>query len=132
MVTKLEKLLTLLGDGEWHTQEEVVNALQIPKEKVEAITRFLAEADLMIHDEKTNRVKLNQNWKTLIINQKEQSQETEAQAPLENTAVCTIIIPPQKTITIQSTHITNLTDRSLELEIRVDRGLKEIAIGKVE
>jgi|GEM_PF-773129 hypothetical protein len=132
MVTKLEKLLTLLGDGEWHTQEEVVNALQTPKEKVEAITRFLAEADLMIHDEKTNRVKLNQNWKTLIINQKEQSQEAEAQAPLENTAVGTIIIPPQKTITIQSTHITNLTDKSLELEIRVDRGLKEIAIGKVE
>jgi len=130
MVTKLEKLLTLLGDGEWHTQEEVVNVLQTPKEKVQAITRFLAEADLMIRDEETNRVKLNQNWKTLIINQKEQ--ETEAQAPLENTAVGTIIIPPQKTITIQSTHITNLTDKSLELEIRVDRGLKEIAIGKVE
>ena len=130
MVTKLEKLLTLLGDGEWHTQEEVVNVLQTPKEKVQAITRFLAEADLMIRDEETNRVKLNQNWKTLIINQKEQ--ETEAQVPLENTAVGTIIIPPQKTITIQSTHITNLTDKSLELEIRVDRGLKEIAIGKVE
>jgi hypothetical protein len=129
---KLEKLLTLLGDEKWHTQEEVGNALQIPKEKVQSITRFLAEADLIIRNEETNQIKLNQNWKTLIINQKERSQEAEAQTPLENTAVGTIIVPPQKTITIQNTHITNLTDKSLELEIRVDRELKEIAIGKIE
>jgi hypothetical protein len=129
---KLEKLLTLLGDEKWHTQEEVGNALQIPKEKVQSITRFLAEADLIIRNEETNQIKLNQNWKTLIINQKERSQEAEAQTSLENTAVGTIIVPPQKTITIQNTHITNLTDKSLELEIRVDRELKEIAIGKIE
>jgi len=132
MAAKLEKLLTLLGDEKWHTQEEVVNALQIPKEKVQAITRFLAEADLIIRSEETNQIKLNQNLKTLIINQKERSKEAEAQTPLENTAVGTIIVPPQKTITIQNTHITNLTDKSLELEIRVDRELKEIAIGKIE
>jgi len=132
MAAKLEKLLTLLGDEKWHTQEEVVNALQIPKEKVQAITRFLAEADLIIRNEETNQIKLNQNLKTLIINQKERSKEAEAQTPLENTAVGTIIVPPQKTITIQNTHITNLTDKSLELEIRVDRELKEIAIGKIE
>jgi len=129
---KLEKLLPLLGDEKWHTQEEVGNALQIPKEKVQSITRFLAEADLIIRNEETNQIKLNQNWKTLIINQKERSQEAEAQTSLENTAVGTIIVPPQKTITIQNTHITNLTDKSLELEIRVDRELKEIAIGKIE
>ena len=132
MPTKLEKLLTLLGDGEWHTQEEVVNALQIPKEKAQTITRFLAEADLIILNEEANQVKLNQNWKTLIINQKEQGAETEAQMRLENTAVGTIIIPPQKTIVIQNTQITNLTDISLELEIRVDKKLKEIAISKIE
>ncbi|MGB9853694.1 MAG: hypothetical protein ACPLRY_02665 [Candidatus Bathyarchaeales archaeon] len=132
MPTKLERLLTLLGDEKWHTQEEVVDALQIPKEKVQTITRFLADADLIIRNGETNKIKLNQKWKTLIINQKEQDIETEVQAHLENTAVGTIIVPPQKTITIQNTRITNLTDISLELEIRVDKKLKEIAINKIE
>ncbi len=126
--------MTLLGDGEWHTHEEVVNALQIPEEKAQTITRFLADADLMVLNRETNQIKLNQNWKTLIVNQKEQGPETEAQAeePPESTAVGTIIIPPQKTIVIQNTQITNLMDVSLELEIRVDKKLKEIAINKVE
>lgn len=132
MSTKLEKLLTLLGDEEWHTQEEVVNALQIPKEKSQIITQFLADADLIICNRETNQIKLNQNWKTLIISQKEQGVEKEVQANLENTAVGTIIIPPLKAIVIQSTQIANLTDISLELEIRVNRRLKEIAISKVE
>lgn len=132
MSTKLEKLLTLLGDEEWHTQEEVVNALQIPKEKSQIITQFLADADLIIRNKETNQIKLNQNWKTLIISQKEHGVEKEVQTDLEKTAVGTIIIPPRKAIVIQSTQIANLTDISLELEIRVNKRLKEIAISKVE
>lgn len=50
---------------------------------------------------------------------------------METTAVGTIIIPPQKTIIIQNTQIANLTDVPLELEVRVDKKISEIAINKI-
>lgn len=132
MSTKLGKLLTLLSDEEWHSREEVAKALQISEEKAQIIMQFLAEADLVTSDMEKGRIKLNQNWKTLLISQKEQCLEEELHAPLEKMAVGTIIIPPQKTLKVQNTEIANLTDMSLELEIRVDRKLREIAISKVE
>ena len=80
------------------------------------------------HNSATNQIKLDQNWKTLIINQKETNSETQQ----ETSAVGTIIIPPQKTLIIQCTRITNLTDNSLELEIRINKKLNEIAINKIK
>jgi isoleucyl-tRNA synthetase len=127
--TKLEKLLTFISDNAWHTTEEVANALQISQEKAQKITKFLAEADLITYNSETDQIKLKQNWKTLIINQKEKAPSEEVQ--LETTAVGTIIIPPQKIIIIQNTHIANLTDVPLELEIRVDKKISEIAINKI-
>ncbi|MEM2911587.1 MAG: hypothetical protein QW146_03695 [Candidatus Bathyarchaeia archaeon] len=129
MSTKLEKLLTFISDNEWHTTEEVANALQISQEKAQKITKFLAEADLVTYNSETRQIKLKQNWKTLIINQKETAPTEQVQ--LETTAVGTIIVPPQKTIIIQNTHIANLTDVPLELEIRVDKKITEIAINKI-
>jgi hypothetical protein len=43
----------------------------------------------------------------------------------------TIIVPPQKSVVIQCTQITNLTDKSLELEICVDKKIEEITISVV-
>ena len=132
MSTKLEKLLALLNDNVWHNIKEVAETLQIPQEKAQKIIEFLTEADMIQHNPTTNQIKLNQNWKTLIINQKETS-PTQTQTPQEiaATAIGTIIIPPQKTLIIQCTRITNLTDTSLELEIRINKKLNEIAINKI-
>jgi hypothetical protein len=127
---KLEKLLASLGDNVWHNIDEVAKTLEIPQDKLQQIIRFLAETDLIQHNTATNQIKLDQNWKTLMINQKETSPETQAQP--EQTAVGTIIIPPQKTLIIQCTRITNLTDNSLELEIRINKKLNEIAINKIK
>jgi len=127
---KLEKLLTLLSDNVWHNIDEMIKTLEIPKDKVPQIITFLTETDLIQHNPATNQIKLNQNWKTLYINQKETSPETRAQP--DNTAVGTIIIPPQKTLVIQCTRITNLTENSLELEIRINKKLNEIAINEIK
>jgi len=43
-----------------------------------------------------------------------------------------IIIPPQQTLVIQCTRITNLTDTRLGLEIRIDKNICEIAISKIK
>ncbi|MEM4481106.1 MAG: hypothetical protein QXG58_07750 [Candidatus Bathyarchaeia archaeon] len=127
MSTKLERLLTLLDDNQWHTINEIAETLQTTPEKAQKIIEILAEADMIQHNPTTNQVKLNQNWKTLIINQK----ETTPEQPQQATAIATIIMPPQKTLTIQQTRITNLTDTSLELEIRINKKLSEIAINKI-
>jgi hypothetical protein len=129
--TKLEKLLALLSDNVWHNITDVTKTLEIPQEKTQQIIEFLTQADMIQHNQATNQIKLNQNWKTLIINQKEPNTETQPQTQQETTAIGTIIIPPQKTLIIQCTRITNLTDTSLELEIRINKKLNEIAINKI-
>ncbi|MDH7477735.1 MAG: hypothetical protein QHH17_05060 [Candidatus Bathyarchaeota archaeon] len=127
MSTKLEKLLGLLSDNVWHNMEEITKTLEIPQEKFQQIVKFLTEADMIQYNSATNQIKLNQNWKTLIINQRDQNQPQP-----ETTAIGTIIIPPQKTLVIQCTRISNLTDNSLELEVRIDKKLSEIAINKIK
>ena len=124
MSTKLEKLLSLLSDNQWHNLNHITTALEIPDEKLQQTITFLKETELIQHNPTTNQIKLNQNWKTLFLNQKETKPE--------KTAVGTIIIPPQKTLTIQCTRITNLTDNTLELGIRVNKKLREIAINKIK
>jgi predicted transcriptional regulator len=128
--TKLEKLLASLGDNVWHNIDEIAKTLEIPQDKLQQTIKFLTETDMIQHNQATNQIKINQNWKTLIINQKETTPETQTQP--EQTAVGTIIIPPQKTLIIQCTRITNLTDNSLELEIRINKRLNEIAINKIK
>jgi hypothetical protein len=128
--TKLEELLALLSDNVWHNTDETAKTLEIPQDKFQQIIKFLTETELIQHNPATNQIKLDQNWKTLIINQKEPNPE--AQTPPEQTAVGTIIIPPQKTLLIQCTRITNLTENSLELEIRINKKINEIAINKIK
>lgn len=126
MPTKLQNLLSLLGDKVWHNIDEMAETLQTPYKRFRQVITLLTEKDLIQHNPATNQIKLSQNWKTLLINQKE-AQEQPATA-----AVGTIIIPPQKTLMIQSTRITNLTDTSLELEIRINKKIREIAISKIK
>ena len=130
MSTKLEKLLTILSDNVWHNIDETAKTLEIPQDKLPQIITFLTETELIQHNPATNQIKLDQNWKTLILNQKETKPETQTQP--EQTAVGTIIIPPQKTLLIQCTRITNLTENSLELEIRINKKLNEIAINTIK
>ena len=126
MSTKLEEFLTLLGDDVWHNIDETAKILKIPQTKFQRVITFLTEADLIHHNSTTNQIKLNRNWKTFLINHKE------IQARPETTALSTIIIPPQKTLVIQSTRITNLTDTNLELEMRIDKRIREIAINRIK
>jgi len=127
---KLDELFDLLGDSRWHELSRITTALQIPENKLNQIVNFLAEANLIQHHPQTNQIKLDQNWKALLINSRET--DTETLTNLRKTAFGTIIIPSQQTLMIQSTCITNLTDTSLELGIRTDGKLNEIVIDKVK
>jgi hypothetical protein len=122
--TKLERLLNLLSDSVWHNTDQIASALEIPQDKLQQIVTFLAQSDLVEHNTATNQIKINQNWKTLLTDQKETQPES--------TALGTIIIPPNQTLVIQCTRITNSTDTSLELEIRMDNRIREIVINKIK
>jgi len=126
--SKLERLLALLSDSVWHNANEIAQTLEIPQDKLQQVITFLTETDLIQNNPATNQIKLNQNWKTLMINQKETSPGTQT----ETTAVGAIIIPPKQTLIIQCTRITNLTDNSLELEVRINKKIREIAINKIQ
>jgi len=122
--TKLARLLNLLSDNVWHNADQIASAVEVPQDKLQQIITFLAQSDIVQHNAATNQVKINPDWKTLLIDRKETQSET--------AALGTIIIPPQQTLVIQCTRITNLTDASLELEIRMDNRIRELVINKVK
>jgi len=123
--TKLQNLLSLLTDNVWHNIDETAKTLEIPQKRFRQVIALLTEKNLVQLIRATNQIRLGQNWKTLLINQKETQEQPTA-------TVGTIIIPPQKTLMIQSTRITNLTDTSLELNISVNKKIREIAINKIK
>jgi hypothetical protein len=124
--TKLQNLLSLLSDNVWHNIDETAKTLEIPQKRFQQVIALLTEKNLVQHNRATNQIRLSQNWKILLTNQKE-TQEQPATA-----TVGTIIIPPQRTLIIQSTRITNLTDTSLELEVSINKKIREIAINKIK
>lgn len=130
MPTKLEKLLEVLGNGTWHPLEEVAKALNMPAERFQQVVNLLADVGIIQRNSAKNVVKLNQNWKTLMIGQGDEGLE-DSEKPIHGKVLGTIIVPPQKAVVIQCTQITNLTDTSLELEICVDKKIEEITISKV-
>jgi len=123
--TKLQNLLSLLSDNVWHNIDETAKTLEIPQKRFRQVIALLTEKNLVQHNRATNQIRLGQNWKTLLVDQKETQEQRTA-------TVGTIIIPPQKTLMIQSTRVTNLTDTSLELEISVNKKIREIAINKIK
>lgn len=125
MSTKLQNLLSLLSDNVWHNIDETAKTLEIPQKRFRQVIALLTEKNLVQHNRATNQIRLGQNWKTLLVDQKETQEQRTA-------TVGTIIIPPQKTLMIQSTRVTNLTDTSLELEISVNKKIREIAINKIK
>lgn len=125
MSTKLQSLLGLLSDNVWHNIDETAKTLKIPQKRFRQVIALLTEKNLVHHNRATNQIRLSQNWKTLLINQKETQEQPTA-------TIGTIIIPPQKTLMIQSTRVTNLTDTSLELEVSIDKKIREIAINKIK
>ncbi len=126
-LSKLENLLRVLENGEWHDLSTIADTLSVSEEYLRDIARFLASIDILQYNKERAAVRIKQKWKTLLIDEGEPDLEG-----LDRTAIGTIIVPPEKTIVIQNTSITNLTDKSLELELKIDAKLREIAINTVK
>jgi len=126
---KMEKLFSLLSDNEWHEIDHVTSALQVSESKLNQVIGSLAEAGILQHDSRTNQVRLGQTWEAFFA--KSMNPDCEKPADDGPYAVGSMIVPPQQSLVIQCTRITNMTDMSLELELRIDRRLREMVINRV-
>lgn len=122
---KMEKLIELLKDGKWHSLEEIAEKTEASPEKLEELLKTLSEYQLIQYDRELKAAKLNLSWKKLEVEEKTKEQKE------EKMALGTIIIPKEHTIIVQNTRISNLTEEELELEIKMDKKIKEIAIKKL-
>ena len=121
---KMERLIELLKDGKWHSLEEVAEKMEVTPEKLEELLETLSEYQLVRYDKELKVAKLNLTWKKLKVREKFEEEK-------EKMALGTIIIPREHTIIVQNTRISNLTKEELELEIKMDKIIKEIAIRKL-
>ena len=122
---KMERLIELLKDGKWHSLEEIAEKTEASLEKLEELLKTLSEYQLIRYDRELKAAKLNLSWKKLEVEEKTKERKE------EKMALGTIIIPKEHTIIVQNTRISNLTEEELELEIKMDKKIKEIAIKKL-
>jgi len=122
---KMERLIELLKDGKWHSLEEIAEKTEASPEKLEELLKTLSEYQLIRYDRELKAAKLNLSWKKLEVEEKTKERKE------EKMALGTIIIPKEHTIIVQNTRISNLTEEELELEIKMDKKIKEIAIKKL-
>lgn len=119
---KTQTLLDLIDDGKWHSLNDLVQKLKAPLNELTKIVKALSECRVIEHEEKTEKVRLRSWVRNLPANIAVEEGKV---------SVGSIILPPRSNITIQDTVISNFTENDLELAVRIDKKLKELAISKV-
>ena len=67
MVSKIMLILELLSDGKWHGTEELLLRLGLNEQKLQEITAFLNRYDFVKIDDKNRKVKINKDFKKLLV-----------------------------------------------------------------
>lgn len=114
------EILSAMEEGEKYKVKKLARRLQIPPKNLERILEDLSQHNLVEYDQKCGEVKLA-SWLAQI------NREMEDLKP----AVGTIILPKNQKITLQDIAIGNYTELDLELNVRLDSKIKEIAISKI-
>jgi hypothetical protein len=124
--TKLAKLslfFELINDNFWHSIDELSKLLSVSPNRLSEMAKLLSEHSLIEYRQSTEEVKANEKWNFTAEEYNEFSKEKQS--------IGTIIVPPEKSVKLQSTTVTNLTDIALELDIRINKELREITINKI-
>ena len=67
MVSKVMVILELLNDGKWHGIEELLFSSGLSEPKFQEITRFLTKYSFIMVDEENKRVKVNSDFRRLLV-----------------------------------------------------------------
>ena len=122
---RIDTFLTQLQDGAWHSLAALTNTVKLPKQKLEALARLLAEPRIVHYNPEKSQVKIRSKWRKLL-------ETTDTAAPRKGVAVGTLILPPKGTVRVQGVQLTNLLAHEIELSVKLNTTLREIAIGTVE
>ncbi len=66
MAYKLNRLLELLGDGNWHETDQLRQLMDLSDFEVQRITDFLGEYDFAEVDKANRRVRINKIFKRIL------------------------------------------------------------------
>jgi hypothetical protein len=125
VLPKLDHFLNLIEDGAWHDLEELSKRSKIPKQKLATLSKLLSETNIVEYETKGNHVRIKPEWQRMFKNIYEEQ-------VLEKAAVGTIVLPPKKSLIIQGVYVTNLTEKELEISMRVNDKIEEFAIGMID
>jgi len=119
IILSIDKFFAAIKNGGWHSIDELSDKLGFPTTKLEELSKFLSERDLITYQEKNRRIKIQPLWRLLL--PEEQPGDPKAVAE-------TFIIPPQGSIDVQSTHISNISNVELAVSVRIDKKIREVTI----
>jgi hypothetical protein len=115
----IDQFFAAIKEGTWQNIDQLADQLEIQNSKLTEFSKFLAEHGLLKYDEKTHKIKIDPIWKLLLPN---------TQSPEPKTTVATVVIPPETSIDVQATHISNLSNIELEVSLRINHTITEVAI----
>lgn len=115
-----EKIFTLLKDEAWHTVPELSEQTEMEANKIVEYSQYLAGKGIVKYEDQKQRVKIEPGWSNLILD------ETELLEP--RSTVATLVIPGKTSVSVQSVSISNLTNTELEITLRINNRIREVAI----
>ena len=115
-------LLYVIDDEEWHSLDEVADALEWTFQHTDEVARYLAQGRFIHYDEDTSKVKL-QPWV-------KKYPRGEWKGPGKRSAGV-VSLPPNGSLTLQETLIQNDLDTDIEIYFSAeDQKLAELLISK--
>ena len=115
----VDTFFAAIKNGTWHSIDELSNQLAISITKLDELSKFLSTSGLIIYEENNHIIKIQPLWALLL---------PEEQPNEPKTIVANFVIPPQASIGIQSTHISNMSNVEVEVTLRIDNKIREVAI----
>lgn len=109
-----------IKNGTWHSIDQLSSQLAISTVKLEELSRFLSNSGLIKYEEKNRRIKIQPMWTFLLPNEEE--------LKIPKLIVANFVIPPHASIDIQSTHISNMSNVEVEVTLRMDNKIREVAM----
>jgi len=117
---EVERFFAILKDEAWHSVAELSEQTETEADKLVEYSQFLAGKGIAKYDDQNQRVKVEPEWSRLL------PDETELAEP--KSSLANFIIPGKTSVVVQSTRISNLSKIELEVTVRIDKRIREVAI----
>ena len=119
IILSINGFFTAIKDGAWHNIDELSDQLAISTTKLVELSKFLSNRGIINYDENNRKIKIKSLWSLLL---------PEEEPDIPKTIIANFMIPPQTSINIQSTRISNMSKVNVEVTLRIDNKIREIAI----